>query len=36
VQGRSIVDNGLLVSTKVDTMLAQHRVLSQRMQRLVG
>jgi len=36
VQGRSIVDNGLLVSTKVDAMLAQHRVLAQRMQRLVG
>ena len=35
VQGRSIVDNGLLVSTKVDAMLAQHRVLAQRMQRLV-
>jgi cytosine/adenosine deaminase-related metal-dependent hydrolase len=35
VQGRSIVDNGLLVSTKVDAMLAQHQVLSQRMQRLV-
>jgi cytosine/adenosine deaminase-related metal-dependent hydrolase len=35
VQGRSIVDNGLLVSTKVDAMLAQHQVLAQRMQRLV-
>jgi cytosine/adenosine deaminase-related metal-dependent hydrolase len=35
VRGRSIVDNGLLVSTKVDEMLAQHRVLSKRMQRSV-
>jgi cytosine/adenosine deaminase-related metal-dependent hydrolase len=36
VHGRPVVENGALVSTRVDTMLADHRRLAARMQRLVG
>jgi hypothetical protein len=36
VHGRSVVDNGALVSQRVDSMLADHRRLATRMQRLAG
>ncbi len=34
VKGKSVVDNGQLVSNKVDSMLAIHRTVSKRMQRI--
>jgi cytosine/adenosine deaminase-related metal-dependent hydrolase len=34
VQGKLVVDNGQLVSNKVDSMLATHRTIAKRMQRI--
>jgi cytosine/adenosine deaminase-related metal-dependent hydrolase len=34
VQGKLVVDNGQLVSNKVDSMLATHRIIAKRMQRI--
>jgi cytosine/adenosine deaminase-related metal-dependent hydrolase len=36
VNGKSVVENGQLVSNKVDDMLRQHRVLAQQMQSHIG
>jgi hypothetical protein len=36
VNGKSVVENGQLVSNKVDDMLRQHRVLAQQMQAHLG
>jgi hypothetical protein len=36
VHGKSVVENGQLVSNKVDDMLRQHRVLAQQMQSHIG
>jgi cytosine/adenosine deaminase-related metal-dependent hydrolase len=36
VHGKLVVDNGQLVSNKVDSMLALHRTVAKRMQRIAG
>jgi cytosine/adenosine deaminase-related metal-dependent hydrolase len=36
VQGKLVVDNGQLVSNKVDSMLATHRTIAKRMQRIAN
>ncbi len=36
VQGKLVVDNGQLVSNKVDSMLATHRTVAKRMQRIAN
>jgi cytosine/adenosine deaminase-related metal-dependent hydrolase len=36
VQGKLVVDNGQLVSNKVDSMLATHRTVAKRMQRITN
>jgi len=34
VHGKLVVDNGQIVSNKVDSMLATHRTIAKRMQRI--